>query len=173
VDLYHNVLRGDLDAAIIVQPRFAVPKTCSWMTLRIEPLVVLTPVDMPAEDPLTLLIREPFIRYDRNNWGGQIVDHYLRQAGIRPREHLELSAIDAIAAMVGRGLGVSLVPDWASPWPIEKLIAKLPLPDQTHMLRIGLLTANMSPSARLAHLLREEARLTVQDPMPASPLVPD
>jgi len=160
VELYHNVLRGELDAAIIVQPRFDIPKTCSWMTLRTEPLVVLTPIGMPAEDPHGLLKQEPFIRYDRNHWGGQVVDHYLRHVGIRPREHLELSAIDAIAALVARGLGISLVPDWASPWPVTNSIAKLPILDNDHVLRIGLLSANMSPSARLVRLLRQEAMAT-------------
>jgi hypothetical protein len=40
-----------------------------------------------------------------------MVDRYLRQTGIRPRERFELDALEAVAVMVDRGLGVSLVPD--------------------------------------------------------------
>jgi hypothetical protein len=31
---YHRVLDDDLDAAIIVQPPFAIPKSCDWRILR-------------------------------------------------------------------------------------------------------------------------------------------
>ena len=64
-----------------------------------------------------LLANEPLIRYDRNQWGGRQADEYLRKVGIVPRERFELNALNAIAVMVDRGLGVSLVPDWARPWP--------------------------------------------------------
>jgi len=157
VELYHTVLRGDLDAAVIVKPRFAIPKVFSWTTLRLEQLVVVTPVTMEVDEPHGILMREPFIRYDRKSWGGQIVDHYLKQIGLNPIERLELSAIDAIAALVAQGLGVSLVPEWASPWNIEQRIRKLPVGDQEHYLHVGLLSANMSPNARLARLLCAEA----------------
>ena len=157
MDLYHIVLRGDLDAAFLVEPRFVIPKTCTWTTLRRDRLVVLTPASMPPDNPHRILMGSPFIRYDRSTWGGQVVDHYLRHAGLRPREHLELSAINAIAALVAEGLGVSLVPDWSSPWVIEHCVRKLPLDDSDHAVRVGLLTANMSPNSRLTRLLRTEA----------------
>ena len=35
----------------------------------------------------------------------------------------EIDGIEAIAAMVERGLGISLLPDWKSPWP-ERPIAR-------------------------------------------------
>ena len=90
--------------------------------------------------------------------------------GIRPREHLELSAIHPIAALVARGLGVSLVPDWASPRPVERLVAKLSLPDQTHVLNVGLLSTSMSSNAQLARLLRDEARTVLRPREPATGL---
>lgn len=117
VDLYHGVISGELDAAVIVRPQFPVPKATGWLTLREEPLILIARQGMVMDDPLTLLRRERFIRYDRNQWGGQIVDRYLRQNGVRLREWLELDALDAIAALVSRGLGIAIVPDWAPPWP--------------------------------------------------------
>ena len=70
---------------------------------------------MALDDPLEVIRRHPFIRYDRNQWGGQIVDRFLRQQGLKVREWLELDALDAIAALVSRGLGIAIVPDWAPP----------------------------------------------------------
>lgn len=50
-DLSHRVLRGDLDAAIIVRPQFALSKRVGWLTVRDEPLVFITPQDAAEEDP--------------------------------------------------------------------------------------------------------------------------
>src|SRR5215467_2889920 len=77
-DMYPKVLSGDLDAAIIIKPPFAIPKTCDWRVLREEPLVVLTPAAMPAHHPHAILASEPFIRFDRSTWAGRLVDGYLR-----------------------------------------------------------------------------------------------
>lgn len=127
-DLYHRVLEGELDAAIIVRPQFALPKTVGWLTVRDEPLVFITPQDAAEEDLHLAIGRSRFIRYDRNQWGGQLVDRYLRDHGLTVREWLELDALDAIAASVDKGLGVAIVPDWAPPWPEGLRIRKRPLP---------------------------------------------
>lgn len=117
VNLYHAVVAGELDAAMMVQPQFPVPKSTAWLTLRHEPLILITAQDLDGEDPRQILTANPFIRYDRNQWGGQVVDRYLRQQAITADEWLELDALEAIAGMVSRGLGVAIVPDWAPPWP--------------------------------------------------------
>lgn len=117
MNLYHAVVAGELDAAMMVQPQFPVPKSTGWLTLRYEPLVLIAPEGLTEEDPLELLTSQPFIRYDRNQWGGQVVDRFLREHRLKLREWLELDALDAIAGMVSRGLGVAVVPDWAPPWP--------------------------------------------------------
>ena len=111
-ELYRNVLDGEVDAAVTSLPSFALPKTCQWVLLREEPFVVLTPAAMPARHPHAILAEEPFLRLDRKVYAGQVIDDYLRKAGIRPHERLEIDGPEAIAIMVDRGLGVSLLPDW-------------------------------------------------------------
>ena len=64
-------------------------------------------------DAHDVLATEPYIRYGHGVWGGRLVENYLNRVGIRPRERFVLSTLDAIAVMVDRGLGVSLVPDWS------------------------------------------------------------
>lgn len=155
-DLYRQVLLGELDAALIVQPEFAPPKSCEWHPLREEPLVVLAPAALGGTDPHRLLAAEPFIRYDRNQWGGRLAERYLREARIRPRDRFELDALDAIAVMVDRGLGVSLVPDWAPPWPAGIQVAKQPLPRPFPPRRIGLIWTRNSARARLVRAFLEQ-----------------
>ncbi len=157
-DLYGAVEAGDLDAAMVLQAPFSLPKTCDWQLLREEPMVVLAPARLAARDPHDLLRDEPLIRYDRHEWGGRQADEYLRRVGIVPRERFELNALNAIAVMVDRGLGVSLVPDWARPWPEGLAVARLPLPEPCEPRRIGMVWSRSSVRIRQVNALLEEGR---------------
>ena len=162
VDLYRAVEAGDLDAAVVLQAPFPLPKTCEWLLLREEPLIVLAPKSMAGRDPHDLLATEPLIRYDRNQWGGRQADDYLRANDIVPRERFELNALNAIAVMVDRGLGVSLVPDWAQPWPEGLQLARIPLPNPAVPRRIGIVWSRSSVRVRLVTVLLQESRKAMQ-----------
>jgi DNA-binding transcriptional LysR family regulator len=155
--LYAEVESGDLDAAFVLQAPYELPKTCDWQLLREEPLIVLAPSHMAGRDPHDLLANEPLIRYDRNQWGGRQADEYLRKAGIVPRERFELNALNAIAVMVDRGLGVSLVPDWARPWPEGLQLVRLPLPLESVPRRIGIIWSRATVRMRLVTVLLRES----------------
>lgn len=161
-DLHHAVQSGEVDAAIVLQAPFALPKTCAWELLREEPLVVLAPLAMAGRDPHTLLATEPLIRYDRQQWGGRLADQYLRMAGIVPRERFELNALNAIAVMVDRGLGVSLVPDWARPWPEGLNLVRMALPLPCEPRRIGVVWSRSSIRIRLVTAFLQTCRRVMQ-----------
>jgi len=163
-DLYRAVEGGELDAALVLQAPYVLPKTCSWQLLREEPLVVLAPQSMAGRDPHELLATEPLIRYDRNQWGGRQADEYLRSVGITPHERFELNALNAIAVMVDRGLGVSLVPDWAQPWPEGLRLVRLPLPQPCVPRRIGIVWSRSTIRIRLVTAFIEESRVAMRLP---------
>lgn len=154
--LYSQVLAGELDAAIIVDPPFELPKTCSWRQLYAEPLVLLKPRGLYGDDVDHILSTQPFIRYDARSWGGLLVEAYLRKAGLRPKERYELDAPDAIAVLVDRGLGVALVPDWPPPWPSNLMIDRLPVPDSDFDRRIGLVWTRGNRRLSLIHALLDQ-----------------
>jgi DNA-binding transcriptional LysR family regulator len=63
-----------------------------------------------------------------------------------------------IAIMVDRGLGVSILPDLAPPWPEGLSLAKLPLPDAAPFARrIGVVWARASLRLRLVEAFLEQA----------------
>ncbi|MCR6626306.1 LysR substrate-binding domain-containing protein [Pseudoxanthomonas japonensis] len=157
-ELYRAVEAGELDAALVLQAPYNLPKTCDWQLLREEPLVMIAPAKMAGRDPHELLRNEPLIRYDRNQWGGRVADDYLRAAGIVPRERFELNGLNAIAVMVDRGLGVSLVPDWARPWPEGLDLVRIPLPLPSEPRRIGMVWSRSSVRIRLVTVLLQESR---------------
>jgi DNA-binding transcriptional LysR family regulator len=165
--LHRKVINGDIDAAVTSEPPFTIPKTCGWEVLREEPFVVLTPAAMPGRDPHAILVREPFIRLDRSVYAGQRIDAYLRKAGIHPKELFELDGLEAIAVMVDRGLGVTLLPDWAPPWPEGLSLRKLALPDRTFVRRTGLLWNRASLRSRLILAFLEQARLALAPAKPS------
>jgi DNA-binding transcriptional LysR family regulator len=156
-ELYQSLLAGELDAAIIPQPSFAVPKAYDWQLLREEQLVVVAPAETRRRDPHALLRSEPFIRPRRNSWIGRLVEGYLRHAGIRPHERFELDTFEAIAVMVDRGLGVALMHDFAPPWPEGLSLTKLRVPDNAFGRRLGLMWSRASVRIRLVRAFAEVA----------------
>jgi DNA-binding transcriptional LysR family regulator len=153
MDLYDATLRGDIDVALCIHPQFPLPKTIGWRSLRKEPLVVLAPARMARREAHEVLRREPFIRYARTQWGGKQAERYLRTVGIQPLERVELSSLTAIALMVDRGLGVSLVPDADLPLPADLRLARIALPDAVEARHVGVLWLRASPRIKTIRLL--------------------
>ena len=156
-DLYQRLGDGSLDAVIIVAPPFAVPKEFVWHELRKDPLIVLTSSSENESDPLAVLKAAPFIRYDRKHWGGRPGDLYLKRIRLFPQDKYELDSLEAIAVLVNRGLGVSLVPDWLPPWPEGLSLRKLAL-DGAPSRCVGVLYPSLTPKQRLVSAFAAEAR---------------
>lgn len=156
-ELCRMVAAGELDAAVVVEPQFAIPKNCEWRALMDEPLVVVAPTELAHRDAHDLLRTEPFIQYDRSVVGGQLADRYLRQHGLSPHKRLEINGLMSIAAMVDQGLGVSLLPDWSALWSSGLSIQRVPLPGVAPVRRSGLVWGTQSPHAPTARLFLEHA----------------
>jgi DNA-binding transcriptional LysR family regulator len=154
-DLFDRVRTRELDAAIIVQPPFVMPKSMQWQTVRREPLVLLVNRDLASRSAVDLLNTQPFLRYNRASWGGRLVDVYLRRTGIVPRDLVELDALEAIAVMVDQGLGVGIVPDWPKPWPHCPDTVVLPLDEIPLKRGIGVVWRRGTPRQRLVQAVLE------------------
>lgn len=158
VDMAAKVMAGELDAAIVVEHQFAIPKTCEWHSLTEEPLVVIAPASFSGdEDAHALLRSEPFIKYDRRIWGGRLADRYLRERNIQPRVRLEIDGLMTIASFVSRGLGISLLPDWSPMWGPNMALTRIPLPGAAPIRRIGLLRTVRGPRDKLVDALLRHA----------------
>ena len=164
LELCCKVGDGALDAAIVVEPQYAIPKACEWRELLAEPLVLVVPRDLANRDAHQLLETEPFIRYDRTLLGGQLAERYLRQHAIFPNERLELDGVMAIAALVDQSLGVALLPDWEPLWHSGLGIARVPLPHRPPTRRVGLIWATHGPRAPLAQAFFNEAKTAIRRP---------
>ena len=148
---------------------------CVWMVFFGEPrseyhahktdaaqMIALAPLELAGRDPHELLRTMPFIRFDRKQWGGQQVDNYLRITNIAPRERIELSHLTAIATLVGRGVGVALVPDTVMPTTITARIVRLQLPVATRPRQLGILWQRSSIHGKLINLFVNQATILCQ-----------
>jgi DNA-binding transcriptional LysR family regulator len=70
--------------------------------------------------------------------------------------------------MVDRGLGVSLVPDWARPWPEGLNLVRIALPEPSEPRRIGIVWSRSSVRIRLVMAFLEEARRPLATPASTS-----
>lgn len=157
-ELCRKVHSGQLDIAIVIEPPFAISKTCEWHTLQEEPLIVIAPPAYAGRDAHDLLLKEPFIRYDRAAHSGKLVDRYLKDNHIVPDQRLEIDSLLTIVSLVERGVGVSLVPDSFSIWYHRTDIVKIPLPQRTPIRRIGMIWGKQGPRIALAEALVQHAR---------------
>ncbi|MCY0387100.1 LysR family transcriptional regulator [Robbsia sp. Bb-Pol-6] len=117
--LLAQVDAGELDAAVIIRPPFALPAELEWTSLVDEPFMLLVPDALAAAPWRDTLVSAPFVRYDRGSFGGRLVDRFLRRARLAVHDVVELDELPAIARLVARGVGVALVPRAATldAWP--------------------------------------------------------
>jgi DNA-binding transcriptional LysR family regulator len=125
-------------------------------------MVLLAPRSVAAAGARALLQRHPFIRFDRNEHTGHLVERMLRRLRARPDEFLELNAIEAIVDLVRSGLGVALLPHLqGSRWLTDPRLRVVEIPNP-EVRRIAVLQTRDSPQAVVVGALIREFRLRLQ-----------
>jgi len=150
VELLARVESGELDAAIAVREAPKASGASSqlvWTALYSEPMVLLAGRAMEDAPPRTLLQRHPFIRFDRTQHTGQLVERTLKKLRARPQEFLELNAIESIVDLVRSGLGIALVPLLRDArWQSDARLRMVEIPG-AEMREVALVHKREAPSA--------------------------
>ncbi|QYY32420.1 MULTISPECIES: LysR substrate-binding domain-containing protein [Cupriavidus] len=110
IELAAMVESGDLDAAILVEGTTRLPGTLRWTTLYQEPLVAIAAQGSAGQDVREALACNPYLRFDRSQRTGVLVERALRRAHLRVNEFLELNSIEALVELVRQEVGVTVVP---------------------------------------------------------------
>ncbi len=156
LELLSQVASGALDAAISVRERGAGPPALSWTALYAEPMVLVAGRHMTEALPRKLLQTQAFIRFDRSQHTGQMVERTLRKLRVTPLEVLELNTIESIVELVRSGLGVAVLPRLRDGrWALDPRLRVLELP-QAEARQIALVQRRESVNApAIAALVRE------------------
>lgn len=162
MDLVAWVESGELDAAIAVREPGQARPGLAWTALYEEPLVLLAPRSMVESGARALLQRHPFIRFDRTQHTGQLVERTLRRLRVRPEEFLELNAIESIVDLVRSGLGVAMLPHlWGARWAGDARLRVIEIP-KAEVRRIGVVQARDSTHAPVIGALVREFQSGLQ-----------
>ena len=142
-DFMRKVALGQLDGAVAVRSPHALPSNLLWTPLYREPMVLIAPrhphFDLSA-DPIEMLCKCPFIRFDRNTWTGYLVSEVLRQCNANPTDAMELNSFEAIMETVRHGFGIAIVPKLANvDWASDRGLMIIPLPCVVIERDVGLL----------------------------------
>ncbi len=150
---------GELDAALISEPPYAVPSHCEWRPYDEEPFYVVGPPGTGAGDDRVLFERLPYVRFDKTAWTGALVEGHLMARGIHPRDVTELDSLEAVLSLVEQGLGVAAVPLRAAR--VERARQRftlIPLGSPQLRRRVGLYERCRHPRRPLTELLLEALR---------------
>ncbi len=137
-ELMRKVELGELDAAIVSEPPFKLPQSVSWQPLAAEPLVLVAPADVRVKSLSAALATYPFIGISRSSWTGQLTHSAFRRHRLKINEVMELNSLEAIAAMVVRGFGISILPASGYLWALEKQVQLSLLTEPQISRQIGL-----------------------------------
>jgi DNA-binding transcriptional LysR family regulator len=160
LQLVDRIDAGDLDLAILIRPPFDPPRDLEWRPLIHEDYALLVPAGVEGDDWHAIISNQPFIQYDRSSFGGRQVERFLRKASLRPCEWLEIDDIEAMVAIVERGLGVTIAPLTEMILPLPQGVRAISLEPDLVPREIGILSRRRGLSKvaeMLTHCLLEQA----------------
>lgn len=115
IELFEKLEVGEIDAAITIQPAFALPKDIVTQSIMTEPYVLISPKKWPFHSLRQTLEQHPFIHYTLQSSAGAKLNKFFKQQDIKVNTIMEINDLDAIVRMVESGLGVALIP-YAGLW---------------------------------------------------------
>jgi len=145
--LIAQVENHELDAAVVVHDPALKRPSLVWTPLYAEPMVLLTSRSSRLAEPATMVQRYPFIRFDRTEHTGELVERTLRRMRAKPQEFMELNSIETIVELVTDGMGVAMLPLLARhDWENHPQLRVVPIPQAAESRQIALV--QLSTAAR-------------------------
>lgn len=152
VELISQVNNGILDCAIVSEPITSSPGLV-WHSFASEPLVIVSPPGTDGISEQELLSYYPFLQFAKNTRIGKIIENEISSRGIKLLSKMELDSLEAINLLVGKGLGVSIVPQRSHSLGLKKELTVSPFGKKTIMRELGLVFRENHPNAKLISTL--------------------
>ncbi len=148
--LIAQVENRELDAAVVVHNPALSRPALVWTPLYTEPMVLLAPASATPAAPRAMLESHPFIRFDRTEHTGELIERTLRRLRAKPQEFLELNSIEAIVELVREGAGVAVLPRVGGrAWAAEPLLQVIAIPQAAESREIALVQLRTAPRAEI------------------------
>lgn len=157
IELATMVEAGELDAAILVEDVGKLPGTLLWTPLYQEPVVAIAARRGAGASAREALAAAPFLRFDRSQRTGMLVERALRRAHLHVNEFLELNSIEAVVELVRQEVGVTVVPLLQrARWHDDEALRVLPLQETgvPLMRTVGMLERRDHPRRHINEAVR-------------------
>ena len=161
-NLFEQIERGSLDAAVLSEPK-RIPRNLNWMPFYEEELMLLTSPEVTETDPLRILATMPYIRHTRQSAVGQLAEEWLSANKVIVRDTMEMGSLENLASMVTHNLGVTVGPNICVPDPIFQGLRKIPLGPTAVSRTLGVMTRADCSKIKLVQHLFEQIVLTLKE----------
>jgi len=148
-ELENEVLRGQLDAAVVTEPELSRGELV-FHPFFAEAMVVIAHKTAAGDTDQALLENNPYVRFNRMARVGRMVSAEIERRGLEVQSAMEIDSIEGVIAMVANGLGVSVVPNRGVANEFPPSIRSVPFGDPPLMRRLGLLMPRDNPRAHLS-----------------------
>lgn len=156
-ELANSLKSGEIDAAIATEPDSQI-EGLRQTAIGTEPLVLIAPANVESLSLGPQLREHPFIWFSRRTWAGKQIERRLLDRGIVVNPVAEVESLDAVAAFVRHGLGISIVPVPLCAPPLPDDIRSFPLQGATAVRKLALLERHGSPKSVLSNELAVQLR---------------
>lgn len=156
-ELANSLKSGEIDAAIATEPDSQI-EGLRQTPIGTEPLVLIAPSNVESLTLGPQLREHPFIWFSRRTWAGKQIERRLLEHGIVVNPVAEVESLDAVAAFVRHGLGISIVPVPLCAPPLPDDIRSFPLQGATAVRKLALLERYGSPKSVLSNELAVQLR---------------
>lgn len=156
-ELANSLKSGEIDAAIATEPDSQI-EGLRQTPIGTEPLVLIAPANVESLSLGPQLREHPFIWFSRRTWAGKQIERRLLERGIVVNPVAEVESLDAVAAFVRHGLGISIVPVPLCAPPLPDDIRSFPLQGTTAVRKLALLERHGSPKSVLSNELAVQLR---------------
>lgn len=161
-DFLQQVMDGILDAAIVAESPYALPKNVQWTFLYEEQMIFIYP---KGKDRTAL----PFIRFEPRTWTGELVDQVIRSNQLEIENSIVVNSVEAIIELVRQGLGYAIVPKLANvQWDKDKqIVTKNPLRKSIYR-RVGLLERKNHGRKKITQAIEDHFRKAKKGSRPSA-----
>lgn len=108
--LLEELKAGRIDVAVLIRPPTGGSSRLLWTGLLDEEMVLVVPRALRDAPPARILREQPWIRFDRGLVAGRMAAQFVERLVPHCHALVEIAGVDAIVALVGAGVGVSVLP---------------------------------------------------------------
>ena len=158
--LMADIGRGTVDAAIVSKPHL-MPSKIAFHHIAEEEMKLLVQEDETETDLMVLFQEKPFIRFNRSEVIGNLIDNWIASKNIPIVETMELDSGEAISGMVSAGLGISILPEAVVKSGNESPVKRLSLGRGAPKRTLGLVYRNDNIKIHVIKALQDAINQTV------------